>query len=514
MPEKRVALIVANYQYDDEDLRHLVSPPKDAENLARVLSDPSIGDFEVQLLLNEASYKINREIESFFIDRKKNDLLLLYLSGHGIKDDNGQLYFATVDTARKLPRTTSVPAALVNEVMRTSRSRRQILLLDTCYSGAFAKGMFAKADKHVGTKDYFEGQGRVVLTASDAMQYAYEGDDVKGVGVSSIFSRALVNGLDTGKADLDKDGYVSLDELYEYVFDRVTNEIKEQEPKKWAFDVHGEMIVARNPSLIFPKMLLIPAGSFIIGYSPVLTPALMENTRTDAPRHNLELYPFFISKYPITNAQFLAFIRETGYKTTSEIEGYGYAHSQMTLLPVAGASWKNPMGPNSSVIGKDDHPVVQVSWIDTLEYCKWLSNKTTKNYRLPTEAEWEKAARGTDGRIYPWGDDWDPAKTNANEVVMAQTTPVDYFSPGSDSPYGVSDLVGNTWEWCQNLYKEYPYSPNDGREDFKDLKSPRVLRGGAFGYNRRFVRSYERFRFEPTGRSANGGFRVVRPFED
>jgi hypothetical protein len=250
MTEKRVALIVASYQYEDADLRQLVAPAQDAEALARVLADPAIGSFEVQMLLNELSYKVNRAIEAFFTDRKRDDLLLLYFSGHGIKDEEGRLYFATIDTRRKLLRATAIPAALVNDVMRYSRSRRQVLLLDCCYSGAFAKEMVAKADEGMGTQDRFKGRGRVVLTASDAMQYAFEGDEVKGKGVRSVFTRTLVHGLETGEADLNGDGYVSLDELYDYVYNCVTDETPQQRPGKWAFDVQGEIVIAQSPGQI------------------------------------------------------------------------------------------------------------------------------------------------------------------------------------------------------------------------------------------------------------------------
>jgi hypothetical protein len=201
------------------------------------------------MLLNEPADTVRRAIEAFFADRKRDSLLLLYFSGHGIKDQDGQLYFALADTQRKLLRATAIQARFVNEVMRYSRSRQQVLLLDCCYSGAFPRGMIAKADRTVGTWDYFEGRGRIVLTASDAVQYAFEGDKVKGQGVHSVFTHALVQGLETGEADRNRDGVVSLDEVYDYVYDRVTAETPQQTPGKWAFGVQGEIILARNPTV-------------------------------------------------------------------------------------------------------------------------------------------------------------------------------------------------------------------------------------------------------------------------
>ena len=249
MSDKRSALMIASYLYQDADLRRLVAPAQDAEALSRVLEDPSIGGFEVKMLLNEPSHKVNQEIEAFFTDRKREELILLYFSGHGIKDEAGRLYFATADTRRQMLRSTAVPATLVYDVMRHCRSRRQVLLLDCCYSGAFGRGMLAKSGQSVGIMEQFQGHGRIVLTATDAMQYAFEGDKVRGKRARSVFTHALVDGLKTGDADLDRDGLVSLDELYDYVYDRVVDETPLQIPGMWAFDVQGEIIIARNPRL-------------------------------------------------------------------------------------------------------------------------------------------------------------------------------------------------------------------------------------------------------------------------
>jgi tRNA nucleotidyltransferase (CCA-adding enzyme) len=176
-----------------------------------------------------------------------DELLLLYFSGHGIKDEYGHLYFATADTSCRLLLSTSISAGLINDLMRRSRARLQVLMLDCCYSGAFARGMVVKTDDSISTREYFQGRGRVVLTASDAMQYAFEGDQVHGKGVRSIFTGTLVEGLATGEADQDKDGLVTVDELYEYVHTRLAEEGCGQNPRKWVFDVEGDIVIARNP---------------------------------------------------------------------------------------------------------------------------------------------------------------------------------------------------------------------------------------------------------------------------
>ena len=184
--ERRFALIVASSQYTDPDLQKLIAPAQDAESLARILKDSAIGSFQVKTLLNETSYKVNQEIQAFINERERDDLLLIYFSCHGIKNVDGQLYFATNDTSRKLLESTAIPANFVNNLMQRSRSRRQILLLDCCFSGAFIRGLVTRSDKQIHTNDYFymedrnfESRGRVVLTASDAMQYSFEGDNIK-----------------------------------------------------------------------------------------------------------------------------------------------------------------------------------------------------------------------------------------------------------------------------------------------------------------------------------------------
>jgi len=260
MSERRFALVIASYQYDDVYLRQLVAPAQDAEALAQILEKPDIGGFEVQTLINEPSYKANRAIEAFFDSQQRDDLLLLYFSGHGVKDVEGRLYFATPDTSRRRLRTTAIPANLVNDVMRSSRSRRQVLLLDCCYSGAFAKGFKAQrtVGSPVGINDQLGARGRVVMTASTALQYAFEGDEVKGEGVRSVFTNALVEGLESGRADLDGDGDVSLDELYDYVYDRVTEATPHQIPEKSELGVRGNIIIARNPNPVVKSAELPP----------------------------------------------------------------------------------------------------------------------------------------------------------------------------------------------------------------------------------------------------------------
>ena len=245
MPPRRLALLVATYLYQDTGLRQLAAPGYDAEALAEVLRDPAIADFDVTTLINEPNHVVGEAIGEFYHNRRRDDLTLLYFTGHGLKDDQGRLYLAMTNTKRDRLLFTGLSAQQIDEAMDSCSSRQKVLVLDCCYSGAFPAGRISKADSQVHTLEKFQGKGRVVLTASDATQYSFEGNHIIGQGTRSVFTRFLVEGLTTGDADLDGDGDISLDELYSYVYDRVTEEMPQQRPKKQE-NVEGRIVIARN----------------------------------------------------------------------------------------------------------------------------------------------------------------------------------------------------------------------------------------------------------------------------
>jgi hypothetical protein len=244
----RSALIIASREYQDPGLGQLRSPAHDAEALARVLGNPRIGGFDVTTLLDAPSYEIGEAVEDFFADRSPDDLLLMHFSCHGVKDESGELYFASSNTKLRRLGATAVAAEFVNRRMNRSRSRRIVLLLDCCYAGAFERGMTARAGTTVNIEEQFGGRGRAVITASSSMEYAFEGDRLADAYelAPSVFTSALVEGLDTGEADRDQDGQVSLDELYDYVYDKVRVVTPNQTPGKWTFGVQGDIYVARR----------------------------------------------------------------------------------------------------------------------------------------------------------------------------------------------------------------------------------------------------------------------------
>jgi hypothetical protein len=248
MTTARTALIVASDHYEDPKLGQLRAPVHDAEALARVLRDPAIGEFDVRVLSNAPWHVVRVEVGDFFADRRRNDLLLLYFSCHGVKDQSGQLYFATTDTQFRRLAATGISSSFVNEQMDRSRSRRIVLLLDCCYSGAFTRVLAPRAGGDVDVTERFEGGGRAVITASSAMEYAFEGAELSGAvePAPSVFTSVVVRGLETGAADRDQDGLVSVDDLYEYVFDEVRKGTTSQTPSMFA-TVQGVLHLARNP---------------------------------------------------------------------------------------------------------------------------------------------------------------------------------------------------------------------------------------------------------------------------
>jgi hypothetical protein len=228
-------------------------------------------------------------VEEFFADRRPDDLLVVHFSCHGIKDEDGELYFAMANTLLGRLGATAVAAEFVNRRMSRSRSRRVVLLLDCCYAGAFERGMTARAGQEMGIESQFGGRGRAVLTASSSMEYAFEGDqlaDAREVA-PSVFTSALVTGLETGDADRDQDGQVALDELYDYIYDKVRTATPNQTPGKWTFGIQGELVIARRARPVttpapLPRELQEAIDS---PFAAVRTAAVQELARLLAGRH-------------------------------------------------------------------------------------------------------------------------------------------------------------------------------------------------------------------------------------
>jgi formylglycine-generating enzyme required for sulfatase activity len=241
----------------------------------------------------------------------------------------------------------------------------------------------------------------------------------------------------------------------------------------------GELPCVLHPREPFePEMVLIPAGKFLMGSDSQVGKDVLGDKQ---PQHPLTLPDYYMARTPVTNAQYLAFVQAAGHRQPRHWDG------------------GKPPG------GKGNHPVVCVNWDDARAYCRWLADVTGKPYGLPSEAQWEKGARGTKGWIYPWGK-WDQSLCNSREEGKYDTTPVGTYRQGT-SPYGLLDMAGNVLEWTRSLSKGYPYDPNDGRENLETLGA-RVLRGGAFNFRARSARCAYRNMYNPVNWFKYYGFRV------
>jgi Caspase domain len=249
----KVALLIGVSEYEP-GLNPLPAAVKDIEALQRVLKDSEMGGFdEVKALPNPDRQTMESEIETLFSGRAKDDLVLLFFSGHGIKDDGGKLYFATRITRNnpkgEFIRSTAVPANFVQEIMNNSRAKRQTIILDCCFSGAFDPALLGKNDGSVDLHS-LGAEGRVVLTSSSSTQYSFEqqGSDL------SIYTRYLVEGIETGAGDRNEDGFVSVLELHEYAVSKVQETAPNMTPKLITLKDMGFEIVLAKAKVTDPKL--------------------------------------------------------------------------------------------------------------------------------------------------------------------------------------------------------------------------------------------------------------------
>jgi formylglycine-generating enzyme required for sulfatase activity len=207
----------------------------------------------------------------------------------------------------------------------------------------------------------------------------------------------------------------------------------------------------------------------------------------ELPQHSVALETFQIAKYPVTVAEYACFVR-----ATKRMEPRGLFND---------LSW------TQQISQRLDHPVVNISWRDAVAYAKWLAQCTGHPWRLPSEAEWEKAGRGTDGRIYPWGDLFDAAQANTVDGERGGTTSIGSY-PSGTSPYGALDMAGNVWEWTSSIFKPYPYIASDGREQIEST-GDRVLRGGSWAHLYKVARVAYRNDSQLNYLYVGSGFRVA-----
>ena len=454
--------------------------------------------------------------------------MLIAFSGHGVQyRDQKASYFCPMD-ADLADNNTLVSLGEVYKALEESGAGTRVLLVDACRNDPQSEA--AKAVDKVKLESVTRPQaerppgGVAALFSCSEGQKSYESEKL-GHGV---FFHYVIEGL-KGEA-ANKKGEVTLQRLAAYVSDEVPDAAKDvsdsarQRPQQVG-DLSGAVpLVTRGnrddlTNSIGMKMKLIKPGKFLMG-----SPAGEEGRYDDeGPQHEVEISKaFYMGVYPVTKAQFAAFVKDDGYQTDAEKDGkggFGFNTTTAKWEQKAEYTWRNP-----GFSQGDDHPVVEVSWNDATAFCAWLSKKEGKTYELPTEAEWEYACRaGTTTRFW-CGDTDDSLKGNANiadasaqggvarhrwivswDDGYAFTSPVGHYKA---NPWGLYDMGGNVWQWCADGYDKYQEGsikdPNA-----KDSANSRVLRGGSWCVEPRDCRSAHRNGSDPAGRDDSGGFRVV-----
>ncbi len=267
--------------------------------------------------------------------------------------------------------------------------------------------------------------------------------------------------------------------------------------------INANLVALKLAPNVELELVRVEAGEFIMGGTR------SEDEKHPNPRQRLDEY--WIGKTAVTVAQFAVFMAASKHKTQAEQDGQSYVYDGKSWGMIKGADWAHPRGPNSDVGNKQNHPVTCVSWQDAVAFCNWASKSTNLQVVLPSEAEWEKAARGVDGREYPWGNEV-PSKDHCNfNMNVGDTTEVGRYSKFASS-FGCQDMAGNVWDWTRSAYKGY--KENQFNQTWiLDIQNTdaRVLRGGSFNYDDDGVRCAYRNCYSITPHYNDIGFRVCVP---
>jgi len=409
---------------------------------------------------------------------------VVHFSGHGSK--KGEIILLdTYGDAR------TVSTAALKALFRTFSSNIRVVVLNACYSQIQANAIIRVIECAVGMSDAINDMAAIIFASSFYRAIGF------GHSIQRAFDEGITALLLEGYPDADlpqllcRSG-VDASQIFLISSQNSSPTLVESsasinlQSKTGIFTTSSPNIITLD-SPVYLHLVRIPSGRFLMGSDLVKDFNARQN---EQPQHLVYLSEYFISKYPITNAQYASFLHNTTHPPPKH--------------------WRNGRIPNQ----KENHPVVNISWEDALSFCKWLSNSTRKSFRLPTEAEWEKAGRGTDGSLYPWGDEWNVTRCNSRSSKLNDTTPVGQYSPSSDSIYGVADMSGNVWEWCIDWFDENEYQWRLAA-NITDPLGPslegleKVVRGGSWLSMQVQCRVACRYMAEPNTFDESLGFRIV-----
>ena len=494
--ERRIALVIGNADYNEARLRNSVN---DARAIAEALRRAG---FEVIVKENADRLTMYEAIIAFG-DRIKETkgVGLFYFSGHGLQVQ-GRNFMVPLRARITIERMVETEAIDVNRVlaeMDAAQVRVNIVILDACrdnpYSRSFRSGTkgLAQIDAPRGTLIAYATAPGKVAEDGTGQSSPYTAALVKhltvpGLPIESVFKRVRVEVLErTGNRQEPWEASSLTGDFFFFAAEPLREETGKEATE-------GERVA---------EMVPVPAGDFWMGSDDSDPEAKTE----EKPRHRVFLNAYLIDKYEVTNALFERFVKALGRVTEAERAGSSPVYIAMNdgswqwNSTLVGASWRAPKGPGTDAVAS--HPVVHISWFEADYYCKWADK------RLPTDAEWEKAARGVDGRRYPWGNDWDALAANVNMTARA-TTPVGSYARGV-SPYGAHDMLGNAWEWVSDWFAPNYYSQSPERNPKgPEVGASRVVRGGAWMLTKADARTAARTAVLPSGRSVVMGFRCAK----
>src|SRR5215475_1814058 len=550
--QNRWALVIGNSAYGAA-IGALPNPVNDATDMASTLQPFG---FTATLLLNATRQQMEEARAAFHRQLRPGGVGLFYFAGHGAQVD-GTNYLIPIGANVEKAVTTqaeSVSAEQVLASMTAAGTTLNILILDACRNNPFLSRWPVQVPRGLAPMQAARGSFIAYATAPGAVA-------ADGGGRNGTYTKHLLRYLTTP------------DLLVEQMFKRVRVAVEEETggvqtpweasslqgdfsfrptaearpglavvqepPRQEQTGTPGTAVAAAKPSGPRPpelaptivgkdgaEMVLVPAGEFMMGSAPDDITSLLRRhpkangaiLKDELPKHRVFLDAFYIDKYEVTNARFQQFVQATGYRTQAEREGGGKIRTGAKIwAQVPGATWRAPRGNGSSIAGQEAHPVVQVSWHDAKAYCTWAGK------RLPAEAEWEKAARGPDGRLYPWGNEIDGTKANFcdrncpfawNDTAVddgyRSTAPVGSYEVGKSS-YGAYDMAGNVWEWVADWYDAKYYRRSPARNPPGPASGMQVvLRGGSWLYTAPDLRVTERAGVPPDRRNENIGLRCVR----
>ncbi|AUI70512.2 SUMF1/EgtB/PvdO family nonheme iron enzyme [Beggiatoa leptomitoformis] len=508
----KYALVIGIGNYSDG--WQLTNPVNDAEDVSVALKN--VG-FRVTKLVDVDKRQINQEIQNFASSLQNGDVALFFFSGHGFSGENidrrmTNFLVGSFDESVRTETALQEKSVDVQFVIRSLRERNRgginIVVLDACRNiperfRREQKGFFNDGLVSLGKYERF-----VINYATQPLQVALGNDKSRNSAYTKYFIRGLQNNALINKNITEFFNEVGLQMVEE--FGEKQTPVVEAPPIRFCLANCETLTISPAPAIPeqlpqpLPKtitnslgmeLVLIPAGSFMMGSN--------DGSPDEKPVHKVKIdKPFYMGKYEVTVGEFRTFIAESGYKTEAEKGDGCYGWT--------GSSWEKKKEYNWKWLGfkqEENHPVACVSWNDAVAYTEWLSQKTGKTYRLPTEAEWEYAARG--GSLGKWyfGDDESQLENYAwyGDNSGNQTHAV---GQKRSNQYGLYDMAGNVWEWTCSDYTSNGY---DGSELVlsKNSNKDKTLRGGSWSYYSDNARSANRADYAPTIKGNYVGFRLV-----